>query len=59
MKTQKITVTVKIEVLSVDAVRARLAEVAELIDQEQISGNLRQEDGDESTWETSFEEVEF
>lgn len=59
MKTNKVTVTVIVEVLSVDAVYARLVEVANLINQEQISGSLRQEDGDETTWETEFKPVQF
>ncbi len=59
MKTRKVTVNVKVEVLSVDAVYARLVEVANLISQEQTSGNLRQDDGDETTWETEFVDVEF
>ena len=59
MKTNKIIVDVKIEVLSIDAVPARLAEVARRIGEEQIAGNLRQEDGDESTWDTTITPVEF
>lgn len=52
MKIEKIEVNIKVEVLSVDSVRALLLKIAEQYDSEFRDGNLRADDGDEITWET-------
>jgi hypothetical protein len=61
MKTSKITVSIVVEVLSIDSVPGLLYQVAELIStgEEKVSGNLRASDGDEISWETTSKEVKF
>lgn len=59
MKANKFTVTVVVEVLSLDAVRGQLAKVASEIDNEHIAGLLCAEDGDVAEWTTAIKPVEF
>lgn len=59
MKANKVTLTVTIEVLSIDAAPAQLYEVASRIRDEFVSGQLVAADGDTATWKTETEPVEF
>lgn len=59
MKTNKITIKIEVEVLSIDAAPAVITNVIKAITKEQISGELVADDGDTVRWETSTEEVEF
>lgn len=51
MKATKITMTLKVEVLSMDSIPALLCDVANEIHQETVSGVLTKEDGDTVSWE--------
>jgi len=51
MKANKITMTLKVEVLSMDAIPALLGDVANEIRQETVSGTLTKEDGDTASWD--------
>ena len=59
MKANKVTLTVTVEVLHMDAAPAQLHEVAARIRDEFTSGQLVAEDGDTVTWKTETEPVEF
>ena len=59
MKAQKIIVTITVETLSPDSVRAVLASAGEQLHREVASGMLRMEDGDMVEWDTVVKEVEF
>jgi len=59
MTTQKVTMTIKIEVLSVDSISNLLLALADAIEKERISGAIYYEDGDKITWVTNFTPVSF
>lgn len=59
MQATKYTVTVEVEVLSLDAVPALLGEVASIMQHENRSGSLLKEDGDFIKWGTKGERVDF
>lgn len=59
MQATKYTVTVEVEVLSLDAVPALLGEVASIMQLENRSGSLLKEDGDFIKWGTKGERVDF
>ena len=59
MQANKFTVTVEIEVLSMDAVPALLTEVAQMMSVENRTGSLLKEDGDFIKWGTKSERVDF
>ena len=59
MQATKYTVTVEVEVLSLDAVPALLEEVASIMQRENQSGSLLKEDGDFIKWGTKGERVDF
>jgi hypothetical protein len=59
MQATKFTVTVEVEVLSLDVVPGLLDEVAEIIRRENRSGSLLKEDGDCVKWGTKGERVDF
>jgi len=51
MKANKITMTLKVEVLSMDSIPALLCDVANEIHQETVAGRLTKEDGDTVSWD--------
>ena len=53
MQIQKITITITVEVLSIDAAPAILAEVGCAIDNETTAGQIQKADGDCATWTTA------
>jgi hypothetical protein len=59
MQANKFTVTVEVEVLSLDSVPGLLREVVNIIQQESRSGSLLKEDGDYIEWSTKSERVDF
>ena len=59
MKATKYTVTVELEVLSLDVVRTQLFKVLGAFEDEHINGYLSSDDGDNVAWSTHAEEVEF
>lgn len=59
MKANKVTVTIKIESLSIDVLRSLLAKVIEQVDEEYENGKLVADDGDTVEWNTERKEVEF
>lgn len=59
MQATKYKVTVEVEVLSLDVVPSLLTEIANNIDNENISGSLLKDDGDSCKWETCSELVNF
>tara|TARA_R110000772_G_scaffold190788_1_gene301605 strand:+ start:734 stop:913 length:180 start_codon:yes stop_codon:yes gene_type:complete len=59
MQGTKFTVTVEIEVLSLDVVPSILHEVTENIRAENRSGSLLKEDGDHIKWGVKSERVDF
>jgi hypothetical protein len=59
MKATKYTVTIELEVLSMDVVRTQLIQVLDAFSNEHINGYLSSEDGDNVAWSTHAEEVEF
>ena len=52
MKVEKIKFTVEIEVLFVDVIPAMLIDIAKHVQNEQTSGTLRCDDGDQMQWDT-------
>lgn len=52
MQAEKITLTIKIEVLSLDSIAGILQEVIGNIENEKTAGTLRWNDGDEVVWGT-------
>ena len=52
MKTQKVTVTIKLEALSIQVLRGMLNDVIEQVEREVESGVLEMSDGDRIEWET-------
>lgn len=59
MKATKLYMTVKIEVLSIDAVPALLHEVAGIIRNGNTGGSLSKDDGDLVEWETQSAMIKF
>lgn len=59
MQATKFTVTVEIEVLSLDVVPGLLHEVAGIIINENRTGSLLKEDGDFVKWGTKSDRVDF
>lgn len=59
MKAEKVTVTISVEALSIDSLRGLLSNVIEQVDRESETGLLRMSDGDEVSWSTKREAVEF
>lgn len=59
MQATKFTVTVEVEVLSLDVVPGLLNEVANIMLGENRSGSLLKEDGDFVKWGTKSERVDF
>lgn len=51
MKANKITMALKVEVLSMDSIPALLCDVANEIHQETVAGRLTKEDGDTVSWD--------
>lgn len=59
MKANKVTVSIRIESLSIDVLRGMLAEVIEHVEREIENGSLRMSDGDQVEWSTERKEVQF
>ena len=59
MKAQKVTVTIVVEVLSIDVVSGLVPEALLHIDREHENGFLSSSDGDSVKWTTVREDVEF
>jgi len=59
MKSQKVTVNIKVESLSIDCLRNLLCMVIEQVDKEVEDGHLNMQDGDSVSWNTVREDVEF
>lgn len=59
MQANKFTVTIEIEVLSLDVVPSMLSEVTDIISHENRTGSLLKEDGDFIKWGTKSERVDF
>lgn len=59
MKANKVTLTITVEVLSIDAAPSLLSKIIGEIDNEFINGHLVADDGDTVTWTTQFEQVSF
>jgi len=59
MKATKFTVTVTVEVLSMDCIHALLMEANANIMNEFTNGSVTADDGDTVTWVTHKKEVEF
>ena len=58
MKANNITLTVIVEVLSIDSITALLVEVARNIDDENTRGSLIKGDGDSISWDYAEKAVE-
>ena len=59
MKAVKSTVSIKVEVLSVDSVPSLLFHMIEQLKAEYITGELSADDGDSVSWSIVQTEVEF
>jgi len=59
MKTQKVTLKVTIETLSIDVTEGMLNDVISQINAGFECGMLRADDGDSVRWETSRENITF
>lgn len=59
MQATKFTVTIEVEVLSLDSVPGLLHEVAATMSGENRGGSLLKEDGDFVKWGTKSERVDF
>ena len=59
MQATKYTVTIEVEVLSLDSVRALVFEVINVMDNENRTGSLLKEDGDFVKWGVKSERVDF
>lgn len=59
MKATKYEVTIRMEVLSLDAIQGLLSEVSGNLDSEFTQGSLVNEDGDCASWDVKKTEVEF
>jgi hypothetical protein len=59
MKAEKVTVTIHVESLSIDALRGLLTSALEEIEAEAENGELSMSDGDLVKWTTVRKSVEF
>jgi len=59
MKTRKVTLTIVVEVLSIDAAACKVIEAVEQVRQENNNGQLTSDDGDTVTWNTKYQNVEI
>lgn len=59
MKANKVTVTITVELLSIDALGGIIWKAIDHIGNEHEEGKLIANDGDMVTWETKREEVQF
>lgn len=59
MQANKFTVTVTMEVLSLDVAPALIMEVAKIMTDDNRTGSLLKEDGDCIKWATKSERVDF
>lgn len=59
MQANKFTVTVEVEVLSLDVAPGLIMEVVGLLGEESRTGSLLKEDGDCVKWDTKSERVDF
>jgi hypothetical protein len=59
MEGKMFTVTIEIEVLSLDVAPGLLMEVAQIMTDENRTGSLLKEDGDRIKWGTKSERVDF
>ena len=59
MKALKYTMTIKVEVLSIDAIPGIISEAMAQLDKEFKDGKLVADDGDMVEWNTEQERVEF
>lgn len=59
MQATKYTVTIEIEVLSLDSVEALIYETANIMSNENRTGSLLKEDGDFVKWGVKSERVDF
>jgi hypothetical protein len=59
MQATKYTVTVTVEVLSLDAVEGMLHSVGRRFGEEITAGMIRQDDGDGASWHYTSTDVEF
>jgi len=59
MKADKVTVTIKMESLSIDVLRGMLEQVIDNVDHGAQSGKIAMDDGDVIEWETVRTRVEF
>jgi len=59
MKAEKVTVTIKVEALSIDALDGLLGNVIEQVNRESETGLLAMSDGDQVSWSTKRESVKF
>ena len=59
MQCDKVTVTIKMESLSIQTLRGMLMDVIELVEHEAESGELKMQDGDCITWNTERTPVSF
>ena len=59
MQANKFTVTVTVEVLSLNVAPALIMEVAKIMTDDNRTGSLLKEDGDYVKWATKSERVDF
>ena len=59
MKATKYTMTITVEVLSLDSVSALLSHIRDEIDNEVIQGKLTMSDGDTVAWQVETDDVLF
>ena len=59
MKTEKVTMTILVEVLSVDVVPGLVHEALDIMRRETPEGQIIKDDGDMVTWCTDKKRVEF
>lgn len=59
MKANKVVVIIRVETLSIDSVGTKLIDAMGQIESENVSGNLRSDDGDEVTWDVKTTPVDF
>ena len=59
MKANKYTVSILVEVLSLESVPGLLVEVERIMRNENKAGSLSKDDGDFVRWHTVYEPVEF
>jgi len=59
MKAQKVTITITVEVLAVEAATGLVNQALQRIDAEYEHGLLMANDGDTVRWETVRESIEF